>query len=436
MLVIIVVFVFLRDARTMLIPGVAVPVSLIGTFGVMYLAGFSLDNLSLMALTISTGFVVDDAIVVVENISRYLEQGMKPVDAALKGSAEIGFTVLSISISLIAVFTPILLMTGLVGRLFREFAVTLSVAVLISMVISLTTTPMMCALLLKPEGERKRGRLYRASERVFEGALGFYEWTLIRVLRHPAVTLFLLVGVVVLSGFIFYILPKGFFPEQDTGRLMGNALADQSTSFQSMEPRLEQMLKIVGADPAVQNVVGFTGGSATNTARLFVSLKPLAERGIDAPQIIARLRPKLARIPGATLFLQSAQDIRAGGRMGNAAYQYSLQGDNYDEIIEWSPKLLAALQKNPVLTDVNSSLQNGGLQSLLTYDRDTAARFGITSQLLDNTLYDAFGQRPVSVIYRDLNQYQVIMGAAPQYWETPEGLKDIYVKSAMAKRCR
>jgi multidrug efflux pump len=429
-LVILVVFVFLRDFRTMLIPGVAVPVSLIGTFGVMYLLGFSLDNLSLMALTISTGFVVDDAIVVVENITRYLEQGMKPVDAALRGSKEIGFTVLSISISLIAVFTPILLMGGIVGRLFREFAVTLSVAIFISMVISLTTTPMMCALLLKPEREHSRGRFFQASERVFNRVLYFYERSLTRVLLHPAITLLVLIALIILNVYLFYIVPKGFFPQQDTGRLNGSILADQATSFQAMEPRLKQMSKIVGADPAVANVVGFTGGSSTNTGRMFITLKPLNERKISADLIIARLRPKLARIPGATLYLQPSQDLRIGGFSSNALYQYVLQGDDYDEISQWAPKLLAQLQKIPILTDVNSSQQNAGRQALLTYDRDTAARFGITAQLLDNTLYDAFGQRPVSVMYTALNQYQVIMEAAPQYWENPAGLKDIYVRSA------
>ena len=434
-LVIIVVFVFLRDARTMIIPGVAVPVSLIGTFGIMYLCGFSLDNLSLMALTISTGFVVDDAIVVTENISRYLEQGFKPLDAALKGSAEIGFTVLSISVSLIAVFTPILLMGGLIGRLFREFAVTLSAAIIISMVISLTTTPMMCALLLRPERDKKHGRLFHAAEGVFDWALARYESSLTFVLRHSAFTLLVLLGLIALNVFLVFQLQTGLFPQQDTGRLMGSALADQATSFQSMEPRMEEMLKIVGADPAVKNIVGFTGGGGgTNTGRMFVALKPLGggkdERKDDADQVIARLRPKLARVPGATLFLQAAQDLKAGGRSSSAQYQYTLQGDNYDEILEWGPKMLAALQKNHDLTDTNSDQQDKGLQSMLAYDRDTAARFGITSQLLDNTLYDAFGQRPVSVMYTALNQYQVIMEAAPQYWQTPEGLKDIYVKSA------
>ena len=425
-LVILVVFIFLRDVRTMFIPGVAVPVSLIGTFGVMYLLGYSLDNLSLMALTISTGFVVDDAIVVVENITRYVEHGMSPVQAARRGAAEIGFTVLSISISLIAVFTPILLMSGIVGRLFREFAMTLSIAIAVSMVISLTTTPMMCALLLKPEKDRQRGRLYRASERVFNGALRFYEVTLTRVLLHPVLTILVLVGLLALNGYLFYIVPKGFFPQQDTGRLTGNLQADQDTSFQAMNTRLQQMIKIVQADPAVSSVVGFTGSS--NTARVFVSLKPLSQRK-GADLVIAGLRTKLAKIPGATLFLQSAQDLTIGGRQSNALYQYTLQADNYDDVLEWAPKLLDALKKIPILTDVNSDQQNKGMQAMLTYDRDTAARFGLSAQTLDNTLDDAFGQRPVSVIYRSLNQYQVIMEAAPKYWQNPDGLRDIYVRA-------
>ena len=432
-LVILVVFVFLRDVRTMFIPGIAVPVSLIGTFGVMYLAGFSLDNLSLMALTISTGFVVDDAIVVVENITRYLEQGMTPVEAALKGSSEIGFTVLSISISLIAVFTPILLMGGIVGRLFREFAITLSVAILVSMVISLTTTPMMCALLLKPEKQHSHGRFYRFSESIFNRMLSWYEVTLTRVLLHPALTLLVVVGLLALNVFLFMIVSKGFFPEQDTGRLNGSVLADQATSFQAMQLRLKQMIKIVQADPAVATVVGFTGGgggTSTNTARLFISLKPLAQRKASADLIIARLRPKLAKVPGATLYLQAAQDLRIGGRQSNAMYQYTLQSDNFDDVTQWAPKLLDKLRKLPILTDVNSDQQNAGMQAMLAYDRDTAARFGITSDLLDNTLYDAFGQRPVSVMYTALNQYQVIMEAAPQYWQNPQGLRDIYILSS------
>jgi multidrug efflux pump len=483
-LVILVVFIFLRDFRTMFIPGVAVPVSLIGTFGVMYLCGFSLDNLSLMALTISTGFVVDDAIVVVENITRYLEKGMSPVEAALRGSKEIGFTVLSISISLIAVFTPILLMGGLVGRLFREFAVTLSVAIMISMVISLTTTPMMCALLLKPEKEHSRNKFFQLSERVFDRILRLYEITLTRVLLHPAITLLVLLALVVLTGYLFYLVPKGLFPQQDTGRLNGSVLADQDTSFQAMNIQLQKMMNILRADPAVANVVGFTGGgggTSTNTARFFISLKPLGQRGPQigfwqrmendvqwlfpilhsspspplqstesspstgfshsgsssstasgddsADIIIGRLRPKLARIPGGTLYLQAAQDLRTGGRSSNAEYQYTLQSDNYQDVSTWAPKLLAELQKVSILTDVNSDQQNHGMQAMLTYDRDTAARFGITSELLDNTLYDAFGQRPASVMYTALNQYEVIMEAAPQYGQNPAGLRDIYVLS-------
>jgi multidrug efflux pump len=432
-LVILVVFVFLRDVRTMFIPGIAVPVSLIGTFGVMYLAGFSLDNLSLMALTISTGFVVDDAIVVVENITRYLEQGMSPVDAALRGAKEIGFTVLSISISLIAVFTPILLMGGIVGRLFREFAVTLSVAILVSMVISLTTTPMMCALLLKPESQHSHGWFFRYSERIFDRSLKFYETTLSRVLLHPAITLVVIFTLLALNLYLFYIVPKGFFPQQDTGRLNGSVLSDQDTSFQSMNVQLQKMMKILRADPAVANVVGFTGGGAgtsTNTGRFFITLKPLSVRKESADLIIGRLRPKLAHVPGGTLYLQASQDLRIGGRQSNAMYQYTLQSDNYNDVSLWAPKLLAKLQTIPILTDVNSDQQNHGMQAMLTYDRDTAARFGITSELLDNTLYDAFGQRPVSVMYTALNQYQVIMEAAPQYWQHPSGLRDIYVLSA------
>ncbi len=434
LLVILVVFVFLRNLRTMFIPGVAVPVSLIGTFGVMYLCGYSLDNLSLMALTISTGFVVDDAIVVVENIMRYVEQGMSPFDAALRGSSEIGFTVLSISISLIAVFTPILLMGGIVGRLFREFAVTLSVAILVSMVISLTTTPMMCALLLKPEKDHSHGKIFQASEWVFNRMLWLYETSLARVLLHPLLTILTLIGFLFLNLYLFVIVPKGFFPQQDTGRLNGAVLADQATSFQAMNQRLQQLMKIVESDPAVSNLVGFTGGgggTSTNTARMFISLKPLDERkGADADTVIGRLRPKLARVPGATLYLQSSQDLRIGGRSSNALYQYTLQSDNYGDVSTWAPKLMKSLQKIPILTDVNSDQQNNGMQAMLTYDRDTAGRFGITSQLLDNTLYDAFGQRPVSVMYTALNQYQVIMEAAPKYWQNPAGLRDIYVYSA------
>jgi len=434
-LVILVVFVFLRNIRVMFIPGIVVPVSLIGTFGVMYLLGFSLDNLSLMALTISTGFVVDDAIVVVENITRYLEKGMSPVAAALRGSKEISFTVLSMSISLVAVFIPLLLMSGIVGRLFREFAVTLAVAIGVSMVLSLTTTPMMCAMLLKPAHEESHGRLYRATEHIFNGLVRLYEITLTRVLLHPAITLLVLIFTIGLNVFLFTNVSKGFFPQQDTGRLMGSAQADQSTSFDAMQDRLLQMIKIVQADPAVATIAGFTGGSNANTARLFISLKDLkARNNVSADLVIDRLRPKLAKVPGATLYLQSAQDLRIGGRQSNALYQYTLQSDNYQDVSQWAPKLLDALRKIPILTDVNSDQQNLGMQAMLQYDRDTAARFGISSSLLDNTLYDVFGQRQVSTMYTTLNQYHVVMEAAPQYGQNPQALRDIYVTSSTGQQ--
>jgi multidrug efflux pump len=432
-LVIIVVFVFLRDFHTMLIPGIAVPVSLIGTFGVMYLLGYSLDNLSLMALTISTGFVVDDAIVVTENITRHLEKGLSPLQAALTGSKQIGFTVLSISLSLIAVFIPILLMGGVVGRLLREFAVTMAVAIMVSMVISLTTTPMMCALILKPE-KKTHGRIYRFSEYLFNRLLGAYEYSLTKVLRHPAITLIVLFLTIGLNVYLFYHVSKGFFPQQDTGRLNGSIVADQDTSFDAMNQRLQQMNKIVLADPGVQSIASFTGGGGgLNTARMFITLKPLAQRK-SADLVIAGLRPKLARIPGATLFLSSNQDLVIGGRQGNAMYQYTLQSDNFADVAEWAPKLLAELKKIPILADVNSDQQNLGLQSELEYDRDTASRFGISSLLLDNTLYDAFGQRQVSTMYTSLNQYHVVMEAAPQYGLNPEGLRNIYVTSSAGQQ--
>jgi len=428
-LVILVVLAFLRSFRAMFIPGVAVVVSLIGTFGVMYLLGFSLDNLSLMALTISTGFVVDDAIVVVENITRYLEKGMSPFRAALKGSREIGFTVLSMSASLIAVFIPILLMGGIVGRLFREFAITLSVAIAVSMAISLTTTPMMCALLLKRE-KPQHGTLYQASEDVFAWLVRMYDITLGKVLHHPVLTLLVLILMIGLNGLLFYYIPKGFFPQQDTGRLQGSIQADQDTSFQAMNQRLVQMIKIVKEDPAVQTLAGFTGGGGGgNTARMFVTLKPLDERKASADQIINRLRPQLAKIPGATLYLQAAQDLRIGGLQSNSTYQYTLVSDTFTEVAQWAPKLLTEMRKIPLLTDVNTSQQNLGLQAMLVYDRDTAARFGISAKLIDATLYDAFGQRQVSTMFTARNQYHVVMEAAPEYGENPQTLRDIYVTS-------
>jgi multidrug efflux pump len=429
-LVILVVFVFLRDVRATLVPSVVVPLSLIGTFGVMALAGYSLDNLSLMALTISTGFVVDDAIVVIENIARHLERGESPVAAAIRGAREIGFTVVSMSLSLVAVFIPILLMSGIVGRLFREFAVTLSVAILISLVVSLTTTPMMCAMLLRREHGRRHGRLYRASERVFNGVLAGYAASLRWVLRHPRLTLAVALITVCVNVYLYVIVPKGFFPEEDSGRLTGGIQGAQDVSFQAIQKKLVEFVDIIKQDPAVETAVGFTGGQGTtNTGRVFVALKPMEERDATAGEVIGRLRGKLAKVPGATLYLQSVQDIRVGGRMGNAAYQYTLQGDDLKELNEWSQKMLAELRKLPLLTDVNSDQQDAGLEASLVIDRDTAARLGVSTQAIDSALYDAFGQRQVSTMYTRLNQYHVVMEVAPRYWQNPDSLKDIYVGS-------
>ena len=428
-LVILVVFVFLRNGRATLIPSIAVPVSLLGTFGAMYLMGYSLDNLSLMALTISTGFVVDDAIVVLENVSRHIEGGMGRMQAALQGAREVGFTVLSMSVSLIAVFVPILLMGGIVGRLFREFAMTLSVAIMISLVISLTTTPMMCAFVLNPHPHAGHGRLYHASERVFDGMRNFYDRTLLAALRHPVQVMLVLLITVCLNAFLFYEVPKGFFPQQDTGRMVGGIQADQSISFQLMRQKLTQFIGIIKSDPAVESVVGFTGGGQTNSGFVFVALKPLAERKLSVDRVIARLRGKLNEVAGARLFLQAVQDIRVGGRASNAQYQYTLQGDDLAELSTWAPKLAAELEKVPELTDVNSDQQQKGLETDLTIDRPTAARLGLTAAQIDNTLYDAFGQRQVSVIYAARNQYHVIMEVDPQFWQSPDMLKQIYVSS-------
>jgi len=432
-LVIIVVFIFLRNVRATLIPSVVVPVSLIGTFGVMYLCGYSLDNLSLMALTISTGFVVDDAIVVIENVTRHLEQGMRPMEAALKGAQEIGFTVLSISISLVAVFIPILLMGGIVGRLFREFAVTLSTAIFVSLVVSLTTTPMMCARLLKHQREEDHGRLYRASEEVFLWVLRLYEHSLAWVLRHAALTLGVLLLTIGVNVYLLIIVPKGFFPQQDTGRIIGGIQGVQDTSFQAMRQRITRFVDIVRADPAVANVMAFTGsgaGTTTNTGRVFMALKPLEERNVSADQLINRLRPKLATVPGAALYLQGVQDLRIGARLGNAQYQYTIQSDNLEDLTRWGPTLLQQMRKLPGLADVSSDQQNNGLQASLVYDRLTASRLGITPQMIDDTLSDAFGQRQVSTMFTQLNQYHVVMEVAPEFWQSPEGLKQIYVRAA------
>ncbi len=433
LLVILVVFVFLRSGRATFIPSVAVPVSLIGTFGVMYLLGYSIDNLSLMALTIATGFVVDDAIVVIENITRHLENGLSPMQAALRGAAEIGFTVLTISVSLIAVFIPILLMGGIVGRLFREFAVVLSVAIAVSLVISLTTTPMMCARLLRAAADEKHGRLYNASEAAFDWILGGYRRSLAWVLRHQPLTLAVTLLTMAATVYLYVIVPKGFFPQQDTGRLTGSLVADQDTSFQAMRRRLAQTAEIVGKDPAVDSNSAFIGGQAVNAGRMFVGLKAQGERGKGNPtadQVIARLRPKLARVPGISLFLQPVQDLRVGGRPTAAQYQYTLKCDNTEELLQWAPRVMQRLRKLPILADVNSDQQNNGLRASLVIDRETAGRLGISAQTIDNTLYDAFGQRPVSTMYEPLNQYHVIMEVQPQFWQNPEGLKYIFVKGA------
>jgi len=433
-LVILVVFVFLRNGRATLIPGVAVPVSLIGTFAVMYLFGYSLDNLSLMALTISTGFVVDDAIVVMENVARHLENGMKPFAAALKGAQEIGFTVFSISVSLVAVFIPLLLMGGIVGRLFREFAITLSTAIVVSMVISLTTTPMMCAYLLRDERKQKHGRLYMISEKGFDWTLSLYRTTLHWVLENPALTLIVLFLTIALNVVLIIRMPKGFFPQQDTGAITGGVQGPQDASFPAMNNSIQQIVGVIKNDPAVANVIGFTGGGgATNGGNVYIALKPLAERKVSAAEIINRLRPQLSRLPVASAFLQAAQDLRIGGRGSSAMYQYTLQSDNVPDLFKWGPILLSEMRRLPGLQDVNTDQQNGGLAELMTYDRATAARLGLTAQSLDSALYGAFGQSQVSIIYTQLNQYYVVLEVAPQYWQSPEGLKDIYLRTSTGR---
>ncbi|MCD0491874.1 Multidrug transporter MdtC [Chromobacterium violaceum] len=429
-LVILVVFLFLRNGRATAIPAITVPVSLVGTFAIMYLAGFSLNNLSLMALTIATGFVVDDTIVVLENISRHIENGMQPFQAALRGAREVGFTVLSMSISLIAVFIPILLMGGIIGRLFREFAVTLSVAIMVSLLVSLTTTPMLCARWLKTHDAHKTpGKLFQWSERAFDAMLNGYRRSLSWALRHGRLMMAVLGATIALNVFLYTVIAKGFFPQQDTGRLTGMIKADQSISFQAMQGKLQRFINVVGADPAVDKVVGFTGGGQRNSANMFVSLKPLAERKENADQVIARLRKKLSGEPGAQLFLQSVQDIRIGGRSSNAQYQYTLQGDDLNELREWTPKVQLAMSKIPFLADLNNDQEVKGLQTTLAFDRAAMARLGLTQAQVDSVLNDAFGQRQVSTIYNPLNQYHVVLEVAPQYWQGPEGLRDIYLQT-------
>ena len=430
-LVVLVVFVFLRSVRYTAIPAVAIPVSLLGTLAVMYLCGFSLDNLSLMALTIATGFVVDDAIVVIENISRHIDAGLEPVDAALQGAREIGFTVISISLSLVAVFIPILLMSGIVGRLFREFAVTLSITILVSLVVSLTTTPMMCARLLAPQKPESRGRLHRLSESGFDWIRTRYEHSLGWVFRHQRATLLVTLGTMIATGYLYVRIPKGFFPQQDTGALTGSIQADQAISFQAMQQRVSRLVEVVMTDPAVASVLAYVGGGGTpNSARMFVNLKPLSERDASAQAIIGRLRGRATSVPGAVLYLQAAQDLRIGGRAGSAQYQYTIQTEDVAELSTWAPRLYDRLRKLPEIADVNSDLQTKGLQASLTIDRATASRLGITPQVIDNTLYDAFGQRQVSTTYTPLNQYHVVMEAAPAFWQRPDGLDDIYLPSS------
>jgi multidrug efflux pump len=430
-LVVLVVFVFLRSGWATLIPSVAVPLSLLGTFGGMYLIGYSLDNLSLMALTIAVGFVVDDAIVVLENITRYLEEGLDPMAAAQRGAREIGFTVLSMSTSLVAVFIPILFMAGLVGRLFREFAVVLTLAIGVSLLVSLSVTPMMCSRLLTSSHQASHGRLYRLGERVFDGVLAFYADTLRWVLRHQFVTLLVMLGTIVGNVLLFYQVPKGFFPQQDTGRLIGSIQADQDISFLAMRDKMREYVDIVMTDPAVANVVAFSGGNTnpTNTGRMFVVLKPLEERQISADRVIDRLRGKLARIPGANLFLQAVQDLRIGGRGSNAQFQYTLQSTELAELNSFAPQMLARLRGVEGLRDVSTDQQNRGLQAGLVIDRDGAARLGIQPKAIDETLYDAFGQRQVSTIYKALNQYFVVLEVDPRFQQSPDALKGVYVRS-------
>jgi multidrug efflux pump len=429
-LVILVVFVFLRNVRATIIPSVAVPLSLVGTFGVMYLFHYSVDNLSLMALTICTGFVVDDAIVVIENITRHMESGLTPYRAAMKGASEIGFTVLSMSVSLIAVFIPILMMGGIVGRLFREFAVVLSVAIFVSLIISLTTTPMLCARFLKHDSQM-HGRAYRISESLFNRLLHVYDVSLGWVLRHQFLILLVTLGTVCLNGYLFWVTPKGFFPQQDTGRISGLIQGDQDLSFAAISQKMRQFTDIVMQDPAIDTVTSFANGGSS--ARMFAQLKPLAERKISADEVIARIRRNSAKIPAASLYLQSVQDLSIGGRSGGAQYQYTLQADNLADLTHWAPILKERMSRIPDLRDVNSDQQMHGLQSSIVIDRDTASRLGVSVLDIDNTLGDAFGQRQVSNIYQGLNQYHVILEVAPQAQTGPQALRDVYVPSKSGK---
>ena len=430
-LVVMVVFLFLRNLRATFIPSVVVPLSLVGTFGVMYMCHYSIDNLSLMALTISTGFVVDDAIVVIENIMRHVEAGLTPMEATLLGAKEIGFTVVTISLSLIAVFIPILLMGGIVGRLFHEFAVTLSAAILVSLLVSLTTSPMLCARLLRGEKEEKHGALYRWSERGFQAMNNGYARSLHIVLQHKRITLAILMLTIGLNVYLFMIVPKGFFPQQDTGRIMGGLVAQQDISFNGLHDKMDEYVKIIRKDPALENIISFAGSStsANNAGRMFMTLKPLNKRDVTSDGVIARLRPRLAKVAGASLFLQSSQELQIGGRMANAQYQYTLQSDNLQMLNDWAPRLLAKMQTLPQLKEVNSDQQTHGLEMDVTVDRDAAARLGITSDQVDNALYSAFGQSLISIIYRPLNEYRVVLEMDPALNHSPDVLNAVRIKS-------
>ncbi len=429
-LVVMVIFLFLRNAWATIIPSIAVPLSIVGTFGVMYVLHYNLDNLSLMALAICTGFVVDDAIVVIENITRYLEEGLSPMEAAMKGSREIGFTVLSMSTSLIAVFIPLLLMSGIIGRLFREFAVTLSAAILVSLCVSLTTTPMMCAQFLKSQKGVSHGKAYQAIERLFQWSVETYAAGLRWVLRHQPFMVVVTGATICLSVYLYVVIPKGFFPQQDTGLMAANIEGAQDTSFASMQEKLKQYTDIVMSDPAVKSLVGEAGGGAENTAQMEIELKPLNQRDVSVYQVIARLKPKLAVIPGASIFLRAYQDITVGGRISSSQYQYTLSSENLDDLLQWAPRVRAALEKIPELGDLDSDQQTRGLQASLAIDRDTASRLGISPQVIDNTLYDAFGQRQVSTIFTELNQYHVVMEVDSAFRESTDGIRGLYVKSA------
>jgi len=433
-LVVMVIFLFLRTFSATVIPSIAVPLSLVGTFGIMYLCGFSLNNLTLMALTIATGFVVDDAIVMIENISRYIEQGEPPLQAALKGSQQIAFTILSLSVSLVAVLIPLLFMSDVVGRLFREFAITLGVTIVISAFVSLTLTPMMCAKLLKHKPEEKQKKLFVKSQRILDNIIAFYGRTLKWVLDHQTATLLVAVATLVATVLLYIVIPKGFFPVQDTGLIMGISDAPQWSSFSAMADKQQELAQVILKDPAVASLSTFIGVDGTNTTlnsgRVLINLKPLGERGISASEVIRRLQPEVAKLQGIALFMQPVQDLTVESRVSRTQFQYSLEDPNFDELNIWTPKLVQALSTLPELRDVSSDQQDKGLQAMVTIDRDTASRLGITPQLIDDTLYDAFGQRQVSTIFTQLNQYRVVEEVTPEYMLNPGKLKDIYVRSA------